>query len=125
MAHEGGLRLRDSDVEHEVLVNWIKSGCHVEKKPPRCTGIRLTPREDLALKRPHHTQQFRVEAMFDDGSCKDITHLASYESSDEKICRVSRHGLAVGMARGEAAVIVRYLNTSKVLSSVSLRMCLI
>ena len=109
VAHEGGLRLRDSDVEHEVLVNWIKSGCHVEKKPPRCTGIRLTPGEDLALKRPHHTQQFRVEAMFDDGSCKDITHLASYESSDEKICRVSRHGLAVGMARGEAAVIVRYL----------------
>ena len=109
VAHEGGLRLRDSDVEHEVLVNWIKSGCHVENKPPRCTEIRLTPGEDLALKRPHHTQQFRVEAMFDDGTCKDITHLASYESSDEKICRVSRHGLAVGMGRGEAAVIVRYL----------------
>ncbi len=109
VAHEGGLRLRDSDIEHEVLVNWIKSGCHVEKKPPRCTGIRLTPGKDLALKRPHHTQQFRVEAMFEDGSCKDITHLASYESSDEKICRVSRHGLAVGMGRGEAAVIVRYL----------------
>ena len=67
MAHEGGLRLRDSDIEHEVLVNWIKSGCHVEEKAPRCTGIRLTPGEDLALKRPHHTQQFRVEAMFDDG----------------------------------------------------------
>ena len=27
----------------------------------------------------------------------------------KKICRVSRHGLAVGMGRGEAAVIVRYL----------------
>ena len=109
VAHEGGLRLRDSDIEHEVLVNWIKSGCHVEEKAPRCTGIRLTPGEDIALNRPHHTQQFRVVAMFDDGSSKDITHLASYESSDEKICRVSRHGLAVGMGRGEAAVIVRYL----------------
>ena len=69
VAHEGGLRLRDSDTEHEVLVNWIKSGCHVEESTPLHWDTTRTG-EDLALKRPHHTQQFRVEAMFDDGSLR-------------------------------------------------------
>lgn len=109
VAHEGGLRLRESDLEHQTLVQWIESGCHVDLHQKRCVGIALTPGEGLTLKRPHHTQQLRVEATFEDGTVKDITHLCTYESSDEKVLRISRHGLAVGMGRGEAAVIVRYL----------------
>ena len=74
-----------------------------------CTGIRITPGTGQFRRLPHHDQQFRVEASFADGSTRDVTHLAVFESSDETVLKVSRHGLAVGVRRGEAAVIVRYL----------------
>ncbi|MEO0415824.1 MAG: hypothetical protein AAF226_12835, partial [Verrucomicrobiota bacterium] len=109
VAHEGGQRFRKGDIEHDLLVKWIQSGCVVEEEPKRCVGIRITPGEDRTLKRPHHVQQIKVEAEFEDGTVKDVTHIAVFESSDEKVCKVSRNGLAVGLARGEAAVIVRYL----------------
>ena len=109
IAHEGGQRLKDGDFEKETLLNWIQEGCQVDKDPAKCTGIRISPANGAFLRRPHHVQQFRVEADFSDGSIKDVTHLAVFESSDEKVCKVSRHGLAVGLQRGEAAVIVRYL----------------
>lgn len=109
IAHEGGQRLRDGDHEQQVLIDWIAGGCVANMEEPKCTGIRITPSHGEFRRRPHHVQQFRVEADFEDGAVRDVTHLAVFECSDETVCKVSRHGLAVGIRRGEAAVIVRYL----------------
>ena len=110
IAHGGGQRLRPDDVEYQRLVQWIREGCQVDPEPARCTSIRLEPGEGRFLRRPHHVQQMRVTAYFDDGSKRDVTHLAVFESSDDTICKVSRHGLAVGQRRGEVAVIARFLD---------------
>ena len=109
IAHEGGQRLSNNDLEYDLLLNWIKEGCRVDNEVSKCIGIRITPSNGRFLRRPHHVQQFRVVADFADGTVRDVTHLAVFESSDDKVCKVSRHGLAVGLQRGEAAVIVRYL----------------
>ena len=109
VAHEGGRRLRKGDLEHQLLKDWIREGCVADMDASACTGIRITPGTGQFRRLPHHVQQFRVEASFADGSTRDVTHLAVFESSDETVLKVSRHGLAVGVRRGEAAVIVRYL----------------
>lgn len=110
IAHGGGQRLHDGDLEQTLLTDWIKEGCEVDQEAATCVGIHVTPSSGRYLRQPHHVQQFRVTAQFADDTTRDITHLAVFESSDETVCRVSRHGLAVGMRRGEAAVIVRYLD---------------
>ena len=110
VSHEGGQRLRPSDLERHLLLDWIREGCVDDEEAPSCVGIRITPSDGAFLRRPHHVTQFRVEADFADGSVRDVTHLSVFESSDEKVCKVSRRGLAVGLQRGEAAVIVRYLS---------------
>lgn len=120
IAHGGGQRLRLNDQEYQRLIEWIREGCQVDPEPAKCTSIHLEPDAGRFLRRPHHIQQLRVTASFDDGSTRDVTHLAVFESSDETVCKVSRHGLAVGQRRGEAAVIVRFLDQieSNVLSFV-------
>ena len=59
--------------------------------------------------RPAHTQQLVVLAHFSDGSVRDVTSLASYSSSDEAVATVDGAGMVVAGDRGEAAVLVRYL----------------
>ena len=110
IAHEGGQKLRDGDFELQLLLDWIGKGAELDLEAAECVGIRATPSEGKFIRQPHHVQQMRVEADFADGSVRDVTHLASFETSDETICKVSRHGLAVGLRRGEVAVVVRYLN---------------
>ena len=61
------------------------------------------------LHRPAHTQQLVVLAHFSDGSVRDVTSQASYSSSDEAVATVDGAGLVIAGDRGEAAVLVRYL----------------
>ena len=88
-----------------------------EKASP-LQGIRLTPGDDLALKRPHHTQQFRV------GPCLMMAPAKYYPSGDlqGQMAIWVVDPAAVGMGRGEAALSVIW-NISKAQSSVSSRMC--
>ena len=110
VSHQGGQRLKKTDAEYQLLRDWITEGTQIDADAAKCESIRVTPNVNTFRRSPHHVQQFRVEAKFSDGSVRDVTHLSVFESSDEKVCQVSRHGLAVGLTRGEAAVIVRYLD---------------
>ena len=110
VSHQGGQRLKKRDAEYQLLRDWIAEGTTIDSDAAKCESIRVTPNVNTFRRSPHHVQQFRVEAKFSDGSVRDVTHLSVFESSDENVCKVSRHGLAVGLKRGEAAVIVRYLD---------------
>jgi hypothetical protein len=70
--------------------------------------VDVYPRQRI-LHRPAHTQQLHVLAHFSDGTVRDITRLASYSSSDDAVATVDAGGLVVGQDRGEAAILVRYL----------------
>ena len=48
-------------------------------------------------------------ARFSDGSVRDVTQLAVFSSSDDAVANVDRTGFVAGIDRGEAAVVVRYL----------------
>ena len=51
-----------------------------------------------------------VRAHFDDGSVKDVTHLAVFSSSDEAAGEVSAEGLVSFHGTAEVAILVRFLD---------------
>lgn len=107
--HMGGRRFTENDLGYRLLHSWIADGCRVENEPLRCTGIDVLPGGHNILQLPNGARQLRVVARFQDGSAHDVTHLAKFESSDAAVAGVSRDGYVTGYARGDVAVIVRYL----------------
>lgn len=109
--HGGHKRLREGTPPYAILRQWIVEGAGEDgPDEPACTGIELTPRERRELRAPHLSQQLAVHARFSDGSNRDVTHLAKFESSHDDVARVDETGLVTGGERGEAAVSVRYLD---------------
>lgn len=110
VSHGGGLKLRQSDPAFGVLRDWISEGCRLDPpNAPRCVKLEVYPPTGRQFMRPAHTQQLSVLAHFSDGSVRDVTPLAVYSSSDTEVATVSEGGLVVGKDRGEAAIIIRYL----------------
>ena len=72
--------------------------------------VEVTPASGRVLKHPAWQQQLSVLAHYSDGTQRDITHLAVFESSDNEVAAISASGLVTGFRRGEAAVLVRYLH---------------
>ena len=108
--HGGGKKIRSADPAYAVLRDWIREGCQTDPEDaPRCIGIELLPPGGRLLKHPANTQQLSVLAAFSDGSRRDVTDLAVFSSSDSSVATVDRDGFVNGLDRGEAAIIVRYM----------------
>jgi hypothetical protein len=110
VAHGGGRRLSKDDAGYQVLVDWIEQGGQADPADaPTCVKLDIYPRERI-LKRPAHTQQMVAIAYFSDGSIRDVTDLACFSSSDQAVATVDENGLVVASDRGEAAILVRFLD---------------
>jgi hypothetical protein len=110
VSHGGGRRLRESDHEYKILYNWIAAGCRVDDSDDaELTSLEILPASGKVLRFPKTTQQLSVQVNLADGSKRDVTRFAVFESSDESIATVSNSGLITGHRRGEVAIIVRYL----------------
>jgi hypothetical protein len=108
--HGGGMKLKKSDPSYGVLHQWIAEGCQPDKaEAPRVVKIEVYPPTGRVLKRPAHTQQLCVLAHYADGTIRDVTELACYSSSDSMVAEVTEGGLVHSLDRGEAAIIIRYL----------------
>ncbi|MBX3412505.1 MAG: DUF1553 domain-containing protein [Pirellulales bacterium] len=109
VAHGGGRRMTKDSPAYELLRDWISEGLRPDApEAPRCERIEVYPQQRI-LHRPAHTQQLCVLAHFSDGTVRDITEIASFSSSDEAVAKVDAQGFVVGVDRGEAAILVRYL----------------
>ena len=108
--HAGGMKLRPGDLGFRILRDWVAAGCPLDSPDrPRCERIEVDPQR-RELRHPESRQPLRVVAHFSDGSRRDITPLAVFSSSDDKVATVSDQGLIVACERGEATVLVRYLD---------------
>jgi hypothetical protein len=110
VTHGGGQKLKTDDPAYQILRDWIAEGCHVDPaESPRCVRVEVYPPE-RTLHFPATTQQVVALAHFSDGSIRDITEIASYSSSDEAVATVDVTGRVQAKDRGEAAILVRYLD---------------
>lgn len=111
VTHVGGKKLHPTDAAYDILVNWIGEGANLDsEKTPHCVGIEVSPRSSRLLRAPHLTQQLAVRAKMSDGTLRNVTHLATYSTSNVEVAAPNANGLVTGRARGQAAVAVRYLD---------------
>ncbi|MCH2116867.1 MAG: DUF1549 and DUF1553 domain-containing protein [Pirellulales bacterium] len=110
IAHGGGVRLKKGEHPYQTLRDWIDQGCQVDSGDQAyCVRLEILPGLRRILKRPAHTQQLVVLAHLSDGTVRDVTRLATFSSSDSNMAQVLPGGLVVGHDRGQAAIMIRYL----------------
>ncbi|GAB4135824.1 MAG: DUF1549 and DUF1553 domain-containing protein [Planctomycetaceae bacterium] len=109
LAHGGGIRLKFDGPEYRVLLRWIKQGMPRRiAGTPRLTAITVSPAEKILPAKA--TQQLKVVAKYSDGSTRDVSSLAQFQSNDSAIATVSEFGqIRTTGVVGEAAIMARYM----------------
>ena len=108
--HVGGKRLRHADAGYALLKNWIYEGANTDLPAVNCSKIVVYPNTSRVLHAPFMKQQISVLASFTDGAVRDVSAIATYDTSNADVATVDADGLVTGHSRGQAAVSVRYLD---------------
>lgn len=108
IAHEGGRRFDADSPEYRILHDWISGGTADRGDAPQLVELTATPQRAV-LTDPEDEVQLRAEALFSDGSRRDVTQMAVYEPANP-IVEVDHNGRVSRQALGETVVMVRYLN---------------
>jgi Protein of unknown function (DUF1549)/Protein of unknown function (DUF1553) len=108
--HGGGLRLDVNGPEFKTIIQWISEGMPREVEgAPRLEKLTVTP-GNIVLSN-QQTLQLEVTAHFDDGSHRDVTRLAAFQSNESPIAEVDDAGLiTAGAITGDAAIMSRFMD---------------
>ena len=105
--HGGGKRMQAGSVDHQILVAWLRGGAPGPvKDAPKVVGLQVVPKQrvgEAGLK-----QQLRVDATYSDGSTRDVTAWAKFDSMDEAILDVTATGFVSTLDAGQAPVMIRF-----------------
>jgi hypothetical protein len=107
--HEGGERFEPGSKPYQTLLHWIEQGMpYTHSSDPVLQRVEIYPSERRYKKGAR--QPLLVQARYSDGSVRDVTDLAEFDSNEKEIARVEESGLVnVGKLDGEAAVIARFM----------------
>jgi hypothetical protein len=112
LAHEGGLRFATNSAEYATLRDWIGEGAVDDvATSPKLQSLTVWPSEKILLE-PEGQLQLKVEAKFSDGSRRDVSSVAVYETANTG-AKVSYDGLVSRQTFGETTVLVRFLQQQK------------
>jgi hypothetical protein len=108
MPHGGGVRLQTGSEGYSVLRGWIEQGAPYDDTASlKLTSFEVEPKRG-SVKRQGE-QQIQALAHYSDGSVRDVTSMALYESNDRAVAEVNERGLLkVNDIAGNVAVMVRY-----------------
>jgi len=110
VAHGGGRRVKKGDVSYNVMRDWIAEGMKLDPADqPDLVSVKIYP-ENRVFRPGADRQQIVLMGTFADGSVRDLTPLACYSSSNESVAKVNDNGLVTKTARGETAILARYLD---------------
>jgi hypothetical protein len=117
MPHGGGVRLELSSEGYALLREWIAQGAPFSREgEPQLVSFEVQP-DRLTVPRQGE-QQLAALARYSDGSVRDVTSLALYESNDRAMAEVSDRGLVKILdVSGNVAVMVRYQGRVAVFSA--------
>lgn len=107
--HLGGRKLKATDTAYTVLRTWIAQGADASISNVECTKLTITPSISQILASPGRQLPLRVVAHYSDGTSRDVTPIATFESAHPAVAKVSPNGLITGTGRGQTAVSIRYL----------------
>jgi hypothetical protein len=107
--HEGGKRFDRGSLEYTLLHHWIRDGMPPDPRTaPVLRRLQASPAEKVLLEPQDHVP-LRVQAVFSDGTTRDVTRLAVFEPSNT-VVQIDREGVARRQQTGETAILVRYLD---------------
>jgi hypothetical protein len=106
--HTGG-KLFDLDSEYaRILLEWLEAGAPLDEgQPPAVVGVDLYP-PNAVMVGEGTRQQFIARARYSDGTDRDVTTLAVFDSNNSNSAAISKLGLVEAAARGEAFVSARF-----------------
>ncbi len=106
--HTGGKCVEPESSAYETIVRWIERGAPAPARDaPHIAALRVDPPEAV-LVGERATQRLVVTARYDDGSDRDVTHLAVFRSNEPHTASVDAAGLVTGGKRGEAFVTAQF-----------------
>ena len=113
VSHGGGQRFKVGSFEYDQMLDWLKAGASgTTKTDPHVIDMSVVPEQRVYAE--GDMQQLRVVTTYDDGSTRDVTHLALYDSMGEGVATVDQHGLIEAVGPGQAAIMVRFQGQAKV-----------
>jgi hypothetical protein len=115
--HGGGVRVKPGSAEFATLARWIQQGAPADVgTAPQLTAFEIEPRR-LVVPR-NGSQQLTARASYSDGTVRDVTTLALFESNDPAMADVTPHGLVqVHDITGKVSVMVRFQGRVAVFSA--------
>ena len=105
--HVGGTMWSPGDAHYQLLRDWIRQGVRLDSTASRVQKIELLPRDPVVLQ-SGMTQQVVVLATYTDGTQRDVTSEAIFDSGNIEVAQTESRGLVHLLRRGEAAVLARY-----------------
>ncbi len=109
LAHEGGQRFKTNSWGYQAMRNWVEQGATNDLATAIVLRrLEVLPREAILIQ-PTNQIQIYAKAYFSDGTERDVTSLAVYESANP-IVTITAEGLVRSEQIGETTVLVRYLD---------------
>jgi hypothetical protein len=113
VAHRGGKRLENDSPAYRLVWLWLEQGAQGPRdNDPQVAGIAVDPQQTLM--KQGQEQQLSVVAAFSDGSKRDVTADARFDSLSEGVATVRPMGLARTVGKGVANIMVRYQGHSAI-----------
>ncbi len=97
--HEGGKRFEEDSLEYGILKRWIEAGLPQDPDDlPRLTELTVTPAAQILFD-PADKIQLHAEALFSDGTKRDVTRLAVYEPAKPIVLATPGGEIVAAIAR--------------------------
>jgi hypothetical protein len=108
VSHGGGLRLAKTSAGYATLRAWIAQGARNDlATAPKLIAMQVEPAKATLQRKA--TQPLKAMARYSDGSVRDVTRMALFESNDKALADVSDEGrVTVFDLPGKVSVMVRY-----------------
>jgi hypothetical protein len=113
VSHGGGQRFDVDSYDYQVLRDWIAAGApRLQPKEPKVVDLHVWPAQRVY--RPGEYQQLRVVAVYSDGTQRDVTLSARYDSMSDAVVSATPRGLLRATGAGQTPVMVRYEGQAKI-----------
>ncbi|APZ92395.1 hypothetical protein Fuma_02006 [Fuerstiella marisgermanici] len=115
--HGGGERVKQDSSQYQTLLQWVQQGTpYTRDNEPELVSVDVQPERGIVAMNTQ--KQLKATATYSDGSTRDITELALFESNDDAMATVSEAGLvSVSDIPGKVSVMLRYQAKTAVFSA--------
>jgi hypothetical protein len=106
--HSGGKKVEPGSEHYQTLLRWLSSGVQLDQGDiPTVTKVDLYPKQ-IVIEGEGQQQPLIAVATYSDGRMRDLTHLASFTTNNDRTAAIDLSGTVTSGVRGEAFVMARF-----------------